>query len=219
MTKKDRRKNFLSFLPAGATRILDAGCADGGLSAGLKQKGAEVVGIEKDEVSGAKARERLDRVFTADIEKFDLPYPKRYFDCMIYADVLEHLTGPQALLKKHRDYLNDGGCIIASIPNIRYYKVIIRLVIGGTWDYADGGMLDESHVRFFTLVNIKELFAAAGYEIVDLGRNIVAARGFKLLNFLLFGRLNDFLTYQYYIKARKSKDDSPATFNRTRYRF
>lgn len=219
MAKKDKREDFLSFLPIGATRILDVGCADGGLSAGLRQKGLEVVGVEKDKTACAKARERLSQVFLADIEKFDLPYPKEYFDCIIYADVLEHLIGPSALLKKHKDYLSDSGYIIASIPNIRYYKVILRLVIGGTWDYTEGGMLDESHMRFFTLININELFAEAGYEIVDIGRNIVAARGFKALNFLLFGRLKDFLTYQYYIKARKSKSGFSTTEKRQRYKF
>lgn len=219
LKKKDVRDRFLSLVPVDARRILDVGCADGGLSATLRQKGTEIVGLEKNEDSCEKARARLSRVFLADIEKFDLPYPNKYFDCILYADILEHLVEPLALLKKHRDYLSADGCVVASIPNIRYYKAIFRLAIGGVWDYPDGGILDESHLRFFTLTNIKELFAGAGYEIVDIGRNIVAARGFRVLNFLLFGRLNDFLTYQYYIKARKSKDNSPAIRDRIRYKF
>lgn len=219
MAKKYKREDLLSFLPVDAKRILDVGCADGGLSAGLKQNGAEVVGVEKNKASCAKARERLSKVFLADIEKFDLPYPKQYFDCIIYVDVLEHLIEPSALLRKHKDHLNGSGYIIASMPNIRYYKAIIQLAIGGTWDYTDGGILDESHVRFFTLINIRELFAEAGYEIVDIGRNIVAARGFRLLNFLLFGGLKDFLTYQYYIKARKSKSNFLTIGKRQRYKF
>ncbi len=217
--KKDKRTDLLSFIAEDTKRILDVGCADGGLSASLQQKGAEVVGLEKDKVSCEKARERLDRVFLADIERFDLPYPKKYFDCIIYADVLEHLIEPSFLLKRHRDYLSDDGCIVASIPNIRYYKVIIRLIMGGSWDYSDGGILDKSHIRFFTLVNIIELFEKAGYEITDIRRNMVAARGFGLLNFLLFGALNNFLTYQYYIKAKKAKVNSAKIKNRKRYKF
>lgn len=217
--KKDKREYFLSLVPPGAKKVLDVGCADGGLCAGLAQKGAEVIGLEKNGDSCAKAREKLNKVFLTDIEKFDLPYPKEYFDCIIYADVLEHLSDPLALLKRHIDYLRDGGYIVASIPNIRYYKVIIRLAIGGAWDYSDGGILDKSHARFFTLLNIKELFSDAGYEIVGIERNIVASRGFRLLDFLLFGMLKDFLTYQYYIKARKMKDGYAATADRKKYKF
>ncbi|MDP2942891.1 MAG: class I SAM-dependent methyltransferase [Candidatus Omnitrophota bacterium] len=217
--KKDKREYFLSLIPSDVKKVLDVGCADGGLCAGLTQKDVEVIGLEKDVDSCAKAREKLDKVFLADIEKFDLPYPKEYFDCIIYADVLEHLFDPLALLKKHIDYLRDGGYIVASIPNIRYYKAIIRLVIGGTWDYSDGGLLDKSHMRFFTLLNIKELFSRAGYEIVGIERNLVAARGFSLLNFLLFGMLKDFLTYQYYIKARKLKGGPTTTAGRKKYKF
>lgn len=219
LRKKDKREYFLSLVPPGAKKVLDVGCADGGLSASLRQKGAEVIGLEKDKDSCTKAEERLSKVFLADIEKFDLPYPKEYFDCIIYADVLEHLLDPSALLKKHIDHLHDSGYTVASIPNIRYYKVIIRLAIGGTWDYSDDGLLDKSHVRFFTLLNIKELFSRAGYEIVGIERNLVAAQGFRLLNFLLFGMLKDFLTYQYYIKARKLEGGPTTTAGRKKYKF
>lgn len=217
--KKDKRTDLLSFIAEDTKRILDVGCADGGLTVALRQSGIEVVGLEKDETACTKARERLNQVFPADIENFNLPYPKGYFDCILYADVLEHLTEPLTLLKKQRDYLNEDGYVVASVPNIRYYKVIIRLVIGGSWDYSDGGILDKSHIRFFTLVNIIELFDKAGYEITDIRRNIVAARGFGLLNFLLFSTLNNFLTYQYYIKAKKAKVNFAKIKNRKRYKF
>ena len=88
MKKKDVRDRFLSLVPVDARRILDVGCADGGLSATLRQKGAEIVGLEKNEGSCEKAQARLSKVFLADIEKFDLPYPNKYFDCILYADIL-----------------------------------------------------------------------------------------------------------------------------------
>ena len=74
-------------------------------------------------------------------------------------------------------------------------------------------------MRFFTLLSIKELFSRAGYEIVGIERNLVAARGFSLLNFLLFGMLKDFLTYQYYIKARKLKGGPATAVGRKKYKF
>ncbi|MBU0694085.1 MAG: class I SAM-dependent methyltransferase [Candidatus Omnitrophica bacterium] len=201
--KKDRRDVFLSLISVDAKKVLDVGCGEGNLGFKLREKGIEVVGIEKDEKSYLLAKEKLNRVFLTDVEKFQLPFSKGYFDCIIYADVLEHFIYPLAVLRKHRDFLNNSGYIIASIPNIRYYKIIIRLFLGGSWDYMDKGILDKSHLRFFTLINIKELFADAGYEIVEIKRNFVASRGFKVLNFFLFNGLKDFLTYQYYIKARK----------------
>ena len=208
--KKDKRDELLALVPSGARRILDVGCADGALGARLAAAGREVVGIERDERSCGVAKGRLSQALSGDIEKLQLPFPKVYFDCILYADVLEHLLDPLGLLKKHGDCLSPDGCVIASIPNIRYYKVIIRLVFGGTWDYVDKGILDKTHLRFFTLVNIKELFYSAGYEITEIKRNIVAARGFNILNFLCFGCLNDFLAYQYYIKARKAENAAAA---------
>ena len=206
--KKNKRDEFLSLIPSGAKKVLDLGCGSGNLGAKLRNRGIEVVGIEKDKNLYILAQDCLDKVFLADVEKFQLSYPKGYFDCLLCADILEHLKYPGAILKKYKDYLNNHGYVIASIPNIRYYKVIIRLVIGGRWDYADAGILDRSHLRFFTLANIRELFAQAGYEIVEIKRNIITAGGFKLLNFLCFNKLREFFVYQYYIKARKSKNGS-----------
>ena len=92
------------------------------------------------------------------------------------------------------------------MPNVRYYKIIIRLILGGTWDYMEeGGLLDKSHLRFFALTNMKELIEGAEFEITDIRRNIVSSRGFRILNYLWFGGLKNFLTYQYFIKAKKLK--------------
>jgi len=201
--KKDKRDEFLSLAPLDTKKALDVGCGSGGLGVVLREKGIEVIGIEKNEALCNEASGKLNQVFLADIEKFQMPFSKGYFDCIIYGDVLEHLIEPLTVLKKHREYLNDDGYVIASIPNVRYYKLITRLVFGGTWDYMSKGILDKSHLRFFTLVNIRELFIKAGYDIVKIRRNIVASRGLKILNLTLFGLLSNFLTYQYYIRVRK----------------
>lgn len=129
------------------------------------------------------------------------------------------MRDPLAFLRYYGRYLCDGGTIVVSIPNVRYYKIIIRLVLGGAWDYMETGILDKSHLRFFTLVNIKELLGEAGYGITRIERNIVAASGFKILNFLLFNLLQDFLCYQYYIVARKTKNASACVNKRKKYLF
>jgi 2-polyprenyl-3-methyl-5-hydroxy-6-metoxy-1,4-benzoquinol methylase len=207
--KKDKRSDFLSLVPRDAKKILDLGCGDGGTSVRLKEKGMEVVGVERDEELCAIARRRLDKVFSADIADLKLPYPQGYFDCILYGDVLDCLVDPLSVLKNNKFYLNDNGYVIASMANIRYYKAIIRLVFGGTWDYVDAGILWKHHLRFFTLINIKELFINAGFEISEILRNVSAARGFKIADFISFNALKDFLTYQYYVKAKKIKSTVP----------
>ena len=79
--------------------------------------------------------------------------------------------------------------------------MLIKL-LRGRWDYADQGILDKTHLRFFCLDNIKEMFQGAGFKIKDIKRNVVSARGLRILNFLLFNRLKEFLTQQYYIVAQ-----------------
>jgi SAM-dependent methyltransferase len=204
MAKKDRRDDLLSLVPEKALRILDVGCASGDLGLKMKRAGREIIGIEYEQAQGNAAQAKLDKVIIGDAEGIALPYKPGYFDCILFADVLEHLRDPLALLKKFRLALADQGVVVASIPNIRYYKIISRLLFGGSWDYADAGILDRTHLRFFTLLNIRELFFDAGYEIVEIRRNIVASRCLKTLNFISAGFFNELLTYQYFVKLCKS---------------
>lgn len=217
--KKDAREILLGLIPKGVKKVLDVGCGDGGLGLRLKEKDIEVVGIEKDKELYNLAKDKLNRVFLADVEDFIPPYPEGYFDCILCADILEHLIEPLITLKKLSNYLKEKGYIVASIPNIRYYKLIIRLVFAGTWDYVDAGILDKGHLRFFTLINIKELFIKAGFKIIDIKRNIVAKRWLRFLNIICLNRLKDFLTYQFYILAIKSTKEELSYKERKVYKF
>lgn len=217
---KNERIDLLEMVPREAKTILDLGCGEGCAGSKIKERdpGAKVYGVEIDEASGRKAELVLDGVIIGDLEKADLPFEKKYFDCIVAADVLEHLVDPWNTLKKIRELLADDGVLVVSIPNIRYYKAIIRLVLG-YWDYSGRGIFDISHLRFFCLVNIREMLMDPGFEIVSIKRNIVAARGFRFLNFLLLGRLRDLLTYQYYIKARRVNKVGPAGQKRKIFEF
>lgn len=218
--KKDNRNEFLDLVPRGTRRLLDVGCGSGGLSIILKEKGIEAVGVEKDEKLCSLAKEKLDAVILGDIENLELNYPEGYFDCIMYADILEHLIEPLNILEKHKVYLQKDGYVIASIPNMKYYKIILRLIFSGTWDYSDAGILDRTHVRFFGLINIIELFEKAGYEIVEIRRNIISTRCFRMLNFIFFNKLKDFLAYQYYIKAKKNDNPQKITMSQRKiYKF
>lgn len=201
------RTDLLSLVPGDAKRILDVGCGAGVLGKSIKERnpGAEVVGVEIDKASCGLAAEVLDMVIPGNIETLALPFKENYFDCIVAGDVLEHLVDPWGAVKKLRSFLKEEGLLIASVPNIRYYKALIRL-FRGYWDYTEVGILDRAHLRFFCLINIKELFCEAGLKIERIERNMVSARGFRILNRFFFNGLREFLTYQYYVIAGKGPE-------------
>jgi len=157
------RSEIADKVPATAKRILEVGCGAGETGRFLKQQETEreVVGIEFDEGAGSKASEVLDDVFVGDIETMELPYKKGYFDCLIFADVLEHLKEPEETLKKLIPLLAHGGTVLMSIPNTQHYSLINQL-IEGKWTYGDEGLLDRTHLRFFTLLEIEEMLKRVG---------------------------------------------------------
>lgn len=164
------RPDLVELVPPQAKKVLDVGCAAGMMGAALKERGVEeVVGIEINTVAAREAATRLDRVLVGDVEELDLPYPEKYFDAIVMGDVLEHLRDPWAVLNRLQSYLAEEGTVIASIPNVANASVIAGL-LNGKWQYADAGILDRTHLRFFTLDGIREMFTNAGFRIVSLNR-------------------------------------------------
>ncbi len=137
----------------------------------------------------------------------DLDYPKEYFDYIIFGDVLEHLNQPEAVLVNMKRYLKPGGMILASIPNIMHISVIGDL-LNGAFTYQDSGILDRTHLRFFTKGEIIKMFSRAGYEILDTGntRVWVSDDQMHLINKLCAlstSETDAFLAYQYLVKAKR----------------
>jgi len=137
------------------------------------------------------------------VEKIRLPFEKEYFDCILYGDVLEHLVNPWWVLKDHQAVLKKGGAIICSIPNVRNYRILRNLIFRGKWEYTDDGILDRSHLRFFTLDSIQGMLKEAGYEIEGLTKRSSGAHWVRWIHRLLGSRLIEFLVRQYIIVARK----------------
>lgn len=162
---------LLNLVPPGVRRVLDVGCAAGRLGAALRARGAEeVVGVEIVPEVAARAAASLDRVLVGDVERMELPFPAGYFDCIVYGDVLEHLRDPWTLLRRHVPLLAADGCVVASIPNVNHLSVVAGL-LAGAWPYQPAGILDRTHMRFFTLREIVELFEGAGLVIAELAAN------------------------------------------------
>ncbi len=162
------RPEVAARIPPHGSRILDLGCGSGALGALLKQQGArEVVGIELDEEAAGRARQRLDEVIVTDLDRLDaLPFSPATFDVAICADVLEHLADPWHTLAMVANVLVPGGLLVASIPNIRHESVVLGLLAEGRFGYDDEGILDRTHLRFFTLTGVRALIEGAGFEIV-----------------------------------------------------
>lgn len=159
------RPEVSALVPENAKRILEIGCAAGQLGAAIKaRQKARIVGIEIDEEASALAKQRLDRVYKADIEALPVDWNEGPFDAVICADVLEHLRDPKAVLEKVRRWMAPSGCLIASIPNVRHHSVISGL-LAGNWTYETAGLLDNTHLRFFTRREAEKLLYRAGFQI------------------------------------------------------
>lgn len=167
------RPEIQSVVNPRSRRILDVGCGGGRMASELKQKlGAEVWGVELNEDMASKASRKIDKVFSGPIEKFIDQVPEKYFDTIIFADVLEHMVNPEKVLLAIKGKLSKDGDIIASIPNVRHWSVL-RDLLQGRWDYRDAGILDKTHLRFFTRDSIVKMFNKAGFSIVGLRATIV----------------------------------------------
>ncbi len=159
------RNDLIPIIPEDARCILEVGCGAGKTGQELKKRnGAFVAGIELNSNAANEAKSVLDDVLNGDIEKIDIPYSDGSFDCVLFADVLEHLVDPLSALIKVRRLLKKHGTLVASIPNVQFHGVIHQL-IEGNWTYEKEGILDETHLRFFTLKEIEKLFFRAGYSI------------------------------------------------------
>lgn len=159
---------IVSLVPP-ATRVLEFGCATGYMSEVLKNRlGCTVVGVEIDRDAAALAEQHTERVIVGDAEKIDYAaeLAGEEFDVVLFADVLEHLKEPADLLRRVRPFVAENGVVIASIPNIAHASVRLAL-LGGEFRYRDWGLLDDTHLRFFTRASIQDLFEESGYAITN----------------------------------------------------
>jgi GT2 family glycosyltransferase/ubiquinone/menaquinone biosynthesis C-methylase UbiE len=163
-----QRSELLQFITHGQNasfRVLEVGCGTCETLAAIQRlyPNAVVKGIELNEMIVRMMSHSID-VIQGNIETMTLPYEKKYFDYIIFADVLEHLHAPEKVLVHLRDYLADDGHIICSVPNILHASVMIGLV-NGEFSYSDSGILDRTHLRLFTMKSAARMLIEAGYKI------------------------------------------------------
>jgi len=166
------RPELVAHVSQRARRVLDLGCGEGAMSAAIKRDCAaqEIWGVEIVEAVAEKAQNNpaLDKVLCGNLEALVEELPDGHFSHIIAGDVLEHLVDPWAVLAKLRSKLESGGLFICSIPNIRNFSFIAKLLVKGRFEYKDSGVMDRTHLRFFARKDVELLFTDAGFSCVSI---------------------------------------------------
>lgn len=199
-------RNLFNLIPKNCHIYLDVGCAAGLLGKALKERSenVEVYGVEINPEYAQRAEKYLDGVVCGDVEEIDLGAINKKFDCIIYADILEHLQDPWTTLRKHKVVLSQEGVIVLSIPNVQFIAVILSLLFGN-WNYKEVGILDKTHLRFFTKKTIKRLLHDTGFEIQIIRPNYSDHKALALIlkSCSIFGFLTNYFARQFLVVAKK----------------
>lgn len=208
--------SVIKFAKARKLKILDVGCATGFLARELKKEGHQVVGIEVDKEAAKEAKKYCSKIIVDSAESGKIKFKKEYFDVIILGDILEHLKEPLLVLSKYKEYLKPGGLIISSTGNIANWHVRLNLLFG-RFEYKEKGILDKTHLRFYTKKTFKKLMRDAGLKIVDIKATPIplpmlaqmTAKGKPLnfihqLNYLVTLLWKNIFAFQFVIIAKKT---------------
>jgi 2-polyprenyl-3-methyl-5-hydroxy-6-metoxy-1,4-benzoquinol methylase len=206
------RPEMLLFVPARCRRVLDVGCAEGVFGESLKKtREIEVWGVEPVKSAAAIAAAKLDHVVEG-VFGPEITLPIGAFDCILFNDVLEHMLAPEMALRHARTLLAPGGVIVASIPNIRSFPVVWQLLFHARWEYRDCGVLDRTHLRFFTKSSIINMFEREGFALericgINAYKGIPTVsrllwRAYRLANACFLGKFDDMRFQQFAVVAR-----------------
>ncbi len=198
------RLEMFYFMPNSLKKTIEFGCSNGYFSATIKENfGAEVWGVDMDSSAISKAEEVLDKAVWGQAMQVLEGLPNNYFDCVICNDFLEHLENPTEFLTALKPHVSKSAFLVCSLPNVRYWKNIRELLFNKDWRYREGGILDNTHLRFFTKKSMKRLLGVSGLT-VDIIKGINPSKSilFGLLNILTLGFHNDMKYYQFGIRAK-----------------
>lgn len=193
------RPQLLRFVPVDARDILEIGCGEGYFGATVKERlpGARYRGIEPNPAAAAKAGARLDSAFTGTFGDYAASHSLAGVDLLVCNDVLEHMADPGEVFRRLER--EAPGCrVLFSVPNVRYVEVIHGLLLKGDWRYVDEGVLDRTHLRFFTRRSFDRFAGEHGLVPVDSAMvGPCKSKAFRFLSFLAMGLLDEFKHMQY----------------------
>ncbi len=162
------RREVAALLPAtAARRVLEIGCGQGAFRSNFTAD-VDYWGVEPTADAAAIAQGRLTRLLRGTFEDHEAALPDGHFDLVICNDVIEHMIDHDRFLDAIKAKLAPGGAIVGSLPNVRFITNLYRLMVGRDWAYAESGILDTTHLRFFTRKSMARTFAAHGYRVERL---------------------------------------------------
>ena len=197
------RRDYVAELPLNRdAKILEVGCGDGATGAlALQEKKCSVYcGVELSPTVAERARGRITQVVAGDVEKIELPWPPGTFDVLILSEVLEHFVDPWAVLEKLRPLMKSSGRVLASSPNVAHYKILLML-FRGNWMLTDSGLMDRTHLRWFTPISYRELFESTGFRVDSVRELTPLTRKRSVANLLTLGRLKHLFIVQIDLRA------------------
>lgn len=197
------RVDILPLFDRPYARVLDIGCSTGNTGVMLKEHGLcqWVSGVELFEQTASIARTRLDDVMVGPVQEVLGHIADQSFDCILCLDVLEHLADPWRVLQQLSQKLKPQGVIITSIPNIRHVSILVKLFLLGRWTYTDSGILDRTHLRFFTKQSVLALLDLPQLRLEKVSS--LVSRRLRWIHWLSAGILDGFITSQYLTRSRK----------------
>lgn len=203
---ENTRTDIEPAIPLFSDSVLEIGCGTGATLAWLKTTGRckSTTGIELVAQQAECAARVVDRVIQGNVEAIDLAPFTECFDLILCLDVLEHLNDPWALIEQINRMLKPGGRLVASIPNIRHISVLAPLLVQGQWTYRERGILDKTHLRFFTKKSAIQLMTGSGLKLTFIkGLGLQSKSISSMLNMITLGLFWEFFASQYLIAVEK----------------
>jgi 2-polyprenyl-3-methyl-5-hydroxy-6-metoxy-1,4-benzoquinol methylase len=200
------RPEMRRLIPQSAKSLLDIGCGAGSFGEAIRAERSELslFGIELFEDEAARARKHYEEVWSGDVHDVLQKIDSRSFDLIVFNDLLEHLIDPQKALRQSRELLSSEGKVLASIPNMRFWPALSDLIFQADWRYRDAGVMDSTHLRFFTRKSIVRMFEQTGYRVIQMhgiNKTWIRSWRWRICNLLMAGKLEDCLYPQFAVLA------------------
>lgn len=183
--------------------VFDVGCGEGALIRCLNLRGmiAKSYGVELVPAAAERAREVVSELWNESIESFSPAIPPHSLDYVICADVLEHLRDPHSVLLRLREYLKPQGLLLVSLPNASNRRLIWNLLVRNEWEYAPSGIMDATHLRWFTSKSARRLLEQSGFRVLD-SEYVFWGKVGALVDKVSLGMLSRFVASQLYLSAQ-----------------